>query len=110
MSEEETFVADNINAQPPTVSETAFLQAHILDANSITSGVPSIDEASLAHVYNLSTGELISGAPIVPILLYDAALGRVATEAESRSIVDTTIKSSNNCIINNKPNNVELAA
>ena len=110
MFEDETFSADNLNTEPPTVPTTSINQGHTLSANTITSGVPSIDEASLAHVYNFSTGELISGAPIVPILLYDAALGRIANEAESRSIVDTTIKSSNNCIINNKPNNVELAA
>lgn len=104
------FVADNINAEPPTVSTTAFNQSQTFNANTLTSSAPTLDQATFTLIYNFNTGELISGAPIIPALVYDAALGRIANEAESQSFAELTMKSSNRCVIDSKPNKVELVA
>jgi hypothetical protein len=110
MFEDETLTADNISAQQPVVSSSSITQGHTFSADNITSSPPISGEPQFGLIYNFATGELISGVPIIPIILYDAALGRIATEAESQSFVELTMKSSNRCVINSKPNKVELVA
>ena len=99
MFEDETFVADAITTQQPTVPSAPFDQINVMSANAITTGAPDVGEPTFVNVYNLFTGELVTGAPIIPQLVYDAALGRIATEAESKTVAELFTKNSNKAVI-----------
>jgi hypothetical protein len=110
MFEDETLTASNINSAPPVLDQINMTQGHIFTSEVYSVPPPTVSRGSFTQNNVFSTPNLNTLPPIVPTIIYDAALGRIATEAESRSFAELTIKSGNICVINGQPNKVELVA
>ena len=90
----------------------AIVQGHEFDNDRLLTDPPRVLPIDLIQGHEFSATGIEGGVPVIAIIVYDAALGRIAEDgAQSKGIAELTNSAANNASLNvQKPNSVEIAA
>ena len=100
MQENESFIATPISTGQPVVDDTSSVINYNFSSPNILTGNPSVPATVMVRNIVIVGQSISTGNPDIPILIYNAALGRVADfEANALGLAVLTIQAPNEVVL-----------
>ena len=100
MQENETFTASSISTGQPVVDDTSSVINYNFSSPNILTGNPSVPATVMVRNIVIVGQSILTGNPDIPILIYNAALGRIADfESNALGLAVLTIQTPNEVVL-----------